>query len=75
MSLHLIVLSGHPLASCDRRLSNACQLQLHAMYCRIKLLIYADVTMENNVGDGISHSAEEAEGVLLTLYAIMNINY
>lgn len=36
------------------------------MQCRIKLLIYADVTMENDVGDGISHSAEEAEGVLLT---------
>lgn len=37
--------------------------------------MYADVTMENDVGDGISHSAEEAEGVLLTWYAIMNINY
>lgn len=30
-SLHLIVSSDHPLASCDRRLANACQFQLHAM--------------------------------------------
>ncbi len=38
----------------------------NCIQCRINLLIYADVTMENDVGDGISHSAEEAEGVLLT---------
>lgn len=37
--------------------------------------IYADVTVESDVGDPIRPLWEEAVGVLLTWYAIMNINY